>query len=166
MSELKKLHCTLSTDEQTSLEIEKMLYNMFGNPDENSFFTFLDVFTISDEVNIRGYQIIISEEQLEDLKNKLNKLNVNFDDMFTIVKEHFHPYCIINEEHHEGIAYKDDELWNVYYTEGSLLNVLGSNGNEIYLFSASLKEMNDNDPYDYICKVFHEKILELIQNKR
>ncbi|MHB8126409.1 MAG: hypothetical protein ACYDEJ_12370 [Desulfitobacteriaceae bacterium] len=163
ISELKKLHCTLSSDEQISLEVEKMLYSMFGNPGENTYFTFLDICSISDEVDVKGYQILVSANQLEELKNRVNKLNVNFNDIFTIIREHFHPYCIIKEEHHEGIAYKDNETWIVYYTEGSLLNVLTSNCNETYLFNVSPIEIANNDPYDYICKVFRTKVEDLIQ---
>lgn len=156
MSDLFKYHCLMNCSEQTINQVEAILVNIFGQPSiENEYFTNLDIISLDENANVKGFKVIATEIQIGTLKQELSKVDISFDDIFTENKEHFHPYCILDKEHHEGIAYKSKTTeWDVYYVEGPLLKKFSEDEEEHYIFSVLIKDIINETVYNYMNKRF------------
>lgn len=131
-------------------EILKIIIEMLGKPDND----FINACTLtsfdSNKNEIVAYQVRLTDDNLSDLKRRLNEKGIDFTDEFAKDYRHFHISVdkkIIQggyfmEVEDEGIAYeRDDCSWDVYYVGGYLERFLGI-GREQFIFNISNNEIN------------------------
>ncbi len=147
------------------------IFGIAGEYESNKEFHKSGVFITADE-KIQQFRIIVSAQQVEAIRAKLLlNLNVDFDNFFIPIQDHFHPSCYIVEDRHEGTAYENKNGgWDVYYTEGTLYDLLDSKGCigysfcEKYFFSVTLEDICDSDKeiYDFMCSLFEQKVRKFL----
>lgn len=160
MSELMKFHCVLSNNEINTPKIERIMINFFGTPASgNKKIQNYKVISFDEKESFKGFTIKCTETEINQMKEQLIKEGIyDFDKCFTHDREHFHPYCTVDEADHEGVAYKNKSEWEVKYTEGPLWEQLGEPGeeHEHFIFSVEFSEIADEKPYDFINRKFKE----------
>ena len=147
------------------------MFGMAGEYESNETFHKSGILITADE-KIQKFRIIVSDQQVEALRTKLMlKLKVDFNNYFIPIQNHFHPSCYIVEDRHEGTAYENKEGgWDVYYTEGTLYDLLDSEGCvgnsfcEKYFFSVTLEDICNSSKgiYDFMCSLFEQKVREFL----
>ena len=161
----------LRKDQPIVLDIYSFLEEMLGVAEEkNEAFHNNGIDGIektSDGKDIDLFRIIVSVQQLEVIKAGLLNLNVDFEQYFSPIKNHFHPYCDIGENNHEGIAYENENGgWDIYYTHGTVSDLLNSEEFEKYFFSVTwedIEAIEEIELFDFVCNLFEKKVRELLK---
>ncbi|OUQ86265.1 hypothetical protein B5G50_22055 [Brevibacillus brevis] len=100
-------------------DIKKVVIDVLG--DSMPMYNEIDIMELSGEKI--GFKLYIRLPQTSStlLREKLNSINVIFDDIFHRDLRHYHLEIDHNGTEHVGIAIElEDDSWDLYYEEGSL----------------------------------------------
>jgi hypothetical protein len=151
-SKVKEYVCKLSLELEQDKKILDALTTVLGEPEECGR---LHPFVIEDkDKTYQGFQIRVEESLLASLVSRIEALGIDFSKIFERDYGHFHPYCYIDGEYHEGIAEGDESGWKLSYVDED-----GLIGNEVVHFICYIRN-EDIETLDEINCILQEWLIK------
>jgi hypothetical protein len=132
--------CELRFEDNTFQVIKNLLIGILGKPKSAGILhQFIVVNMENGEEAGEGFQLTLTSEKLAELQNQCKALNISFEEVFKRDWRHFHINCYVSSDEHVGIAFEHEDYWNIYYEDGTFLDLPNLRDND-YLITKIMKK--------------------------